>query len=692
MMKRLSATLLALGFLNACAGHESVLPASSSSRPTSSPTKSTMHIRVVVRKKIRHHYEKYVTRIDSDARGKKLHHRVLSPEYVSASTISLKFTLNTVNGSAPPAGFTTTKTFNLSSCANASGTYTCALAWVVPAGSDNFSVYDYDGASGTGNLLAVNSITQTVAGGSSNIAITLWGIPASVKVTGGTYVTGSNPTFTTRPAILAYSFSAAAYDADGNVILPYNQFIFSAGSTYTFGGLTGDSITATPPHSRVAVSGGMTATLNTAALGYPYSCPAANCADTVTIATSTPPESLVTTHGVSNSLNVWAGSDIDSALLGGTSIAPTGSLTTQCSTSTQGAYMDASGNLYARCNSGSIDVFSAAAVKSAATTTGVARTGQLICSSTVKSPTGVACGTIKAIFVDTGGNLFATDTTGGVWIWNAATVASALSGSTGLQPTAGISTMTSGPNLGTILRDATSGNLIVAVPGGGQTTVCSGGPYRAVYIKKSAVNTAILGNTFTATMQGCLGSMASSSNNNTYNGEYETLADDGGNVFFADSYIGLVGCPPSCYSVDVSVYSSTNISGWAGTGLPGQSSDADFSTSSGQKLGLVFDGSRNLIGCDFQSNYLGVWTSTQVTNAEGGTSPSNVKGSWTLAHQADGGCNIDTTTNTLFAAEYSSAEIEVLNSSGYASMLAGSTAPTTTGTLAAPGPKNPWLF
>lgn len=131
-------------------------------------------------------------------------------KYVTANIASVTIALNTVNGSAPPAGLTTSVTTNISLSAcpcNVPGP-------AVPPGSDSFTLTTYDATGGTGRVVSKASATYTITAGQTNSnTITLNGVPASLSVSGV-------PSGTAGTAFgSAQSFSVAARDADGNTIL-----------------------------------------------------------------------------------------------------------------------------------------------------------------------------------------------------------------------------------------------------------------------------------------------------------------------------------------------------------------------------------------------------------------------------------------------------------------------------------------
>ncbi len=131
------------------------------------------------------------------------------PAYITANIASVAIALDSVNGSAPPSGLTTTVTSNITLTA-----CPCTVAGPsVPPGSDTFTVTAYDAAGGSGNVVSVATATYTIAVGAANSnTITLNGVPKSFSFSG-------LPTATAGTAFAAQAFTVTVKDADGNTIL-----------------------------------------------------------------------------------------------------------------------------------------------------------------------------------------------------------------------------------------------------------------------------------------------------------------------------------------------------------------------------------------------------------------------------------------------------------------------------------------
>lgn len=136
--------------------------------------------------------------------------RARHPQYVSPSTLSVTITLTSVNGSAPPAGLTTTATTNVPAGSCKAG---CSITGPLsPPGSDTFTIVMYDAANAGGNALSQGTVTFTLSASSTSTTVTLSGIPAGVTIS-------SFPSATLGSAFNApQPFTLIVTDADGNVI------------------------------------------------------------------------------------------------------------------------------------------------------------------------------------------------------------------------------------------------------------------------------------------------------------------------------------------------------------------------------------------------------------------------------------------------------------------------------------------
>jgi hypothetical protein len=147
-----------------------------------------------------------------------------TPEYVSPSSKSLRVTVNSVDGAAPPSwvnpnpiviDFATSG--SNSNCTVSSGTETCTIAVPGPPGSVSYTFELFDGAGATGNK--VGTITQTFQIAQNQTApldVTMSAIAASVSVSGNALAPS-----TAIPGIgSSERLAIAASDADRNSIDP----------------------------------------------------------------------------------------------------------------------------------------------------------------------------------------------------------------------------------------------------------------------------------------------------------------------------------------------------------------------------------------------------------------------------------------------------------------------------------------
>jgi hypothetical protein len=161
-----------------------------------------------------------------------------APQYVGAGSNSVTITLNSVNGGADPAGLTTSVTSTIvgSHCP-------CTVSGpLVPPGSDTFSFTTYDGANGTGNVIATYTNTYTVSPGVANTqtGVTLQGVPHAFAIAG--VPSGAAGTAFAAPATLTLTVK----DADGNTI----------SGTYANAVTITDSDTSGALGSQIAINGG----------------------------------------------------------------------------------------------------------------------------------------------------------------------------------------------------------------------------------------------------------------------------------------------------------------------------------------------------------------------------------------------------------------------------------------------------
>jgi hypothetical protein len=178
------------------------------------------------------------------------------PAYLTNSIQSVKIVLGSVNGSAPPAGITTSVTSNItiSSCP-------CTVPGPgVPPGSDQFTVTSYDAQNGGGNVVSTATATYTiVAGVANNNTITLNGVPAQ-------FAFGTMPAATAGTAFASpQAFTLSVKDVDGHAILGTYATSVTVSDPDTSNAALGTTIAVnggTASHSVTSTSSSDTFTLN----------------------------------------------------------------------------------------------------------------------------------------------------------------------------------------------------------------------------------------------------------------------------------------------------------------------------------------------------------------------------------------------------------------------------------------------
>ena len=110
------------------------------------------------------------------------------PNYVSPNAASIKVTVNSVNGAAPPSWVTVAQTTALSTaaggnCSIASGFETCTIAIPAPPGSVSYTFSIYDASN---DLLAASTTTLTIqqASNNPNLQVVLNGVVSTVTIAG----------------------------------------------------------------------------------------------------------------------------------------------------------------------------------------------------------------------------------------------------------------------------------------------------------------------------------------------------------------------------------------------------------------------------------------------------------------------------------------------------------------------------
>ena len=187
-----------------------------------------------------------------------------NPQYVSASTQSL--TLQVDGGAATAQNLTPTSP----NCTGSAGAVSCTIGIVASAATHTFKFETYDGLNGTGNVLSVNSISQTlVADQLNNVDVTLAGVPASLRISAipGATITGNSASGFEFLIAAAQTFVVDAYDVDGNAIVGAGAPTLAASITgaQPGSGIAVNPVGGNPNEFTVTSTGFGTATLSTSA-------------------------------------------------------------------------------------------------------------------------------------------------------------------------------------------------------------------------------------------------------------------------------------------------------------------------------------------------------------------------------------------------------------------------------------------
>jgi hypothetical protein len=219
-----------------CSGAQSgVVPASSSTGAAPTAKKGQLLIRIAVPRK-------HSTSHTAVRSGRK-------PHYVSVDTQALRITLT---GPQSISVFIPLDPATNSECGeNSSSQYECILEFGFPAGSYTGTIVAYDSTNqATANVIsAAQSIPFTiVAGATTNVPLTLSGVPHSINLSANSIFTSSFETSFNIVGPGAVTYSVSALDVDGQTIVgpgsPSFQFSLSEPFTETS---SGNTVTITPP-------------------------------------------------------------------------------------------------------------------------------------------------------------------------------------------------------------------------------------------------------------------------------------------------------------------------------------------------------------------------------------------------------------------------------------------------------------
>lgn len=156
------------------------------------------------------------------SRGKKAAHAKRRPNFISPSSASMKITINSVNGTAPPSWVSPNPDVqNLitsgagQNCTLGETSETCTLNVQAPPGSVNYTFDLYDGLNAGGSKLGTKTATFTLAQGHSNtLSVGFQGIVNWVSV----WANDLTASAATPGQSSSEQMYVSAYDADDNQI------------------------------------------------------------------------------------------------------------------------------------------------------------------------------------------------------------------------------------------------------------------------------------------------------------------------------------------------------------------------------------------------------------------------------------------------------------------------------------------
>jgi len=184
--------------------------------------------------------------------------------YVSIRTQSVVVALASANGSGVSNGTATTLdvTPHSPGCQDEKSATVCTGTVDAVAGSDVFNVTTFAGPGGTGPVLSAGPVSASVTGSSGNVsisrlALSLEGIPASLKLALSPAATNAGKAATTTVLLTAYDAAGAAIVGPSSYEFPValsiqgdstNAFALHAGTS------SGSSISVTSPAQRTTLS------------------------------------------------------------------------------------------------------------------------------------------------------------------------------------------------------------------------------------------------------------------------------------------------------------------------------------------------------------------------------------------------------------------------------------------------------
>lgn len=207
--------LYALGaalFLASCGGGGgAAIPGGAQAPPTATPAPSPSSSPVNT-----------ATMTFTFALGKKASHAKRRPSFISPSSRSMKVTINSVNGAAPPSWVTPNPdVHNLltsgvgQNCTRGETSETCTVNVQAPPGSVNYTFDLYDGLNAAGSKLGTKTATFTIGQGHSNtLSVGFQGIVSWASTWANTMTASA----TAPGQSSSEQIYVTAYDADDNQI------------------------------------------------------------------------------------------------------------------------------------------------------------------------------------------------------------------------------------------------------------------------------------------------------------------------------------------------------------------------------------------------------------------------------------------------------------------------------------------
>ena len=146
------------------------------------------------------------------------------PQYVSAATQSVAFTLTSYDGTTENQT-TVVSLVPGTNCTGSGSSTVCTASSTAPVGSDVYSIATYQAANGSGTPLSLNdSVPVTIVTGSNALSTTLDGVvsglafaPSSANAVNGTPSSGA--------------VSIEAMDASGDIIIGPGSYVLPSGAS-----------------------------------------------------------------------------------------------------------------------------------------------------------------------------------------------------------------------------------------------------------------------------------------------------------------------------------------------------------------------------------------------------------------------------------------------------------------------------